>query len=189
MTTLVLEDFPQHNNRRRCGDCSLCCKLLPVRSVNKKANERCTHQRHTGCKVYANLSRVSGECSMWNCRWLVNDDMDNLSRPDRSHYVVDVMPDFVEATTLEGEQFKIAVVQIWCDPKYPDAHEDPHLRAWLLRNKYAALIRYSDMEGFVLFPPQHEGAGWIENRSGMKGDRPHSAAEIVDVLNSPHTLG
>jgi hypothetical protein len=39
--------------QRRCGDCQLCCKLLPTREVNKPANTRCQHQRaHKGCAIY-----------------------------------------------------------------------------------------------------------------------------------------
>jgi hypothetical protein len=31
---------------RQCGDCQLCCKLLPVRTLGKAAGQRCKHQRH-----------------------------------------------------------------------------------------------------------------------------------------------
>jgi hypothetical protein len=27
--------------KRQCGECQLCCKLLPVPPLNKKAGERC----------------------------------------------------------------------------------------------------------------------------------------------------
>jgi hypothetical protein len=34
-------------------------------------------------------------CQMWNCRWIVSDLPVDMARPDRCHYVVDVMPDFI----------------------------------------------------------------------------------------------
>ena len=45
---------------RQCGDCQLCCKLLPVKSLAKLAGDRCSHQKHhKGCDVYKQLGRVS----------------------------------------------------------------------------------------------------------------------------------
>src|SRR5580698_1258587 len=78
---------------RTCGDCTLCCKLVPVREgviingknvagLNKGANEKCPYQTHKCCTVY---DRRPVACRMWNCRWLVADDTTDLSRPDRSH--------------------------------------------------------------------------------------------------------
>jgi hypothetical protein len=28
---------------RRCGDCQLCCKLIPLEKFGKRANQRCRH--------------------------------------------------------------------------------------------------------------------------------------------------
>ena len=38
---------------RQCGECTLCCKLLPVPPLNKLAGQKCKHQRfpHHGCAV------------------------------------------------------------------------------------------------------------------------------------------
>jgi len=51
-----------------------------------------------GCAIYAKRPM---SCALWNCRWLVNDDTAELSRPDRSPYVIDIMPDYV--TVLDRE--------------------------------------------------------------------------------------
>jgi hypothetical protein len=169
---------------RQCGDCQLCCKLLPVKSLAKPASARCQHQRvGKGCMVYAKLWGVAPECKLWNCRWLGNDDMDELRRPDRSHYVVDIMPDFVTATTHNGERVSMEVVQIWVDPDYPDAHRDPALRAWLIRKNKIGLIRYSDREAITLFPPAMMDTGqWFERRSNLSREAPHTAAQVVAAL-------
>lgn len=113
---------------RRCGDCTLCCKLLPAPELEKPAGARCSHQRHgKGCAVYA---RRPWSCATWTCRWLAGDDTSDLSRPDRVHYVIDVMPDFVR---VGPDSQAVPVVQVWIDPDYPDAHRDPRLRAYLAR--------------------------------------------------------
>src|SRR5262245_37028912 len=91
---------------RHCGECTLCCKLLPVHGgplingirmpsdLDKPAGERCKYQRHgKGCTVYKSY-KMPTCCRVWNCRWLVNDDTQDQSRPDRSHLVIDIVPDF-----------------------------------------------------------------------------------------------
>jgi hypothetical protein len=104
--------------RRQCGDCQLCCKLVPVQSINKPAGTACRFQKfHKGCTVYRSAN-MPFERAVWNCRWLVNDDTADLPRPDRAHYVIDLMPDYVtHIDNKTGEQRNIQVVQIWVDPK------------------------------------------------------------------------
>ena len=146
---------------RKCGTCNLCCKLLPMSprvrfapetiklaigaglltaaealdataDFHKAAGARCPHQRRScGCKIY---ERRPLGCRFWNCRWLLNDDTAALERPEKSHYVIDISPDYV---TQAGKT--IPVLQIWCDRDYPDAHRDPELRAFIERQTgYAA---------------------------------------------------
>jgi hypothetical protein len=173
---------------RQCGDCTLCCKLLAVRALGKLAGQRCQHQRRTGCRVY-HRAGMPMECAMWNCRWLVNDDTADLPRPDRCHYVVDVMPDFIEARDNEtGEMYQLEAVQVWVDPKHRDAHKDPALRAYLLRRAQegkVALIRYSATEAFTLLaPPSCADGQWHEVVSENLG-RDHSFMEIIETLSQP----
>lgn len=177
---------------RQCGNCQLCCRLLPVRSVllDKNAGEKCRFQKfHVGCTVY-NTSRMPGECGLWNCRWLVNDDTADLSRPDRTHYVIDLMPDFVEAQDHDsGKTIPIQVVQIWCDPKYPDAWRDPDLLAYLERRGCegkAALIRYNARDGFVVMPPAMCSDGEFHDmrEQGVSLERTHTPKEIMQALGN-----
>ena len=165
---------------RKCGDCQLCCKLLPVPPLDKKAGERCRHQRFgKGCKVY-NQPAMPIDCKLWHCRWLLNDDTDDLSRPDHSHCVIDIMPDFI--TTLDhdtGVTRHLEVVQVWIDPKHPEAHRDPALRRWMFRRALegkATLVRFNAMDAIVVFaPPFDRGGQWHE----MPSDNgpPHSPEE------------
>ncbi|HEX3521268.1 MAG TPA: hypothetical protein VHT52_04185 [Stellaceae bacterium] len=172
---------------RRCGSCSLCCRLLPVRSVGKGANERCKHQRFSSkgecCKVYVNLWRVSPECKLWSCGWLKMPDTGELSRPDKSHYVIDPMPEYITVRDADGAPEHVQVVQIWCDESYPDAHRDPALRAWLVKRNMPGLVRYDNKRGLVIFPPSYMSHGeWTEKHSNMNAEQPHTFEQVVQAL-------
>jgi hypothetical protein len=175
--------FTDKPGARRCGGCTLCCKLLPRKEIHKPANTRCEHQRTgKGCAIYA---RRPGSCAL-SCRWLLNDDCDDLSRPDRSHYVIDIMPDFITITPPDMEPVQIPVLQIWCDPKFPNAHRDPALRAYVQRHGekdgFAALIRYSSDEAFLLVPPAVNPKGtWFEYESQLCTAN-HTALDVLNVL-------
>jgi Putative zinc- or iron-chelating domain len=202
-------------NTRRCGDCQLCCKLLPmkaektehfdetvakmvevgllhpevkrrmIRDFDKPAGEKCQFQKHgVGCRIYA---RRPFGCRFWSCVWLSDPQATaDLSRPDRSHYVVDMAPDFVEhIDDATGERVPIPAVQVWVDPKYPDAHRDPHLRTYLDRRGkegYCALIRYDAGRGFVLFPPSMTGGEWIEKTENLSNRPEHTIEEKTAAL-------
>jgi hypothetical protein len=173
---------------RACGSCQLCCKLLPVGSVGKEAGERCKYQRHhKGCAVYVTLMSVSPECSFWSCRWLVENDTADLSRPDRSHYVIDMMPDFVtRRDDASGKADPVQVVQIWVDPGFPDAWRDPRLRAYLERrakDNVAGLVRLANDRAIAIFPPalSHDGQ-WREVETKLR-TQTHTFAEVVRALS------
>src|SRR5580765_5282061 len=100
---------------RACGDCQLCCKLLPMPELDKPANTRCQHQKFkTGCAIYTRRPRG---CMYWSCRWLLGVDTADVPRPDRAHYVIDPTPDFIRMIdNTTGElQANIEVVQVWID--------------------------------------------------------------------------
>ena len=162
---------------RKCNECTLCCKLLPVAEIRKPANTPCTQQRSKGCRVY-HTDKFPRACRLWNCLWLIDDSI-ALPRPDRAHYVLDADPDFVR---IEGHQ--VLVLQVWVDPRFPNAHRDPSLRAWLeLRyetHHQLPLIRYSSTDGFVLFPPASTGDGWIEAKG--TADREHTIQERLEAM-------
>lgn len=166
---------------RKCGDCQLCCKLLPTKEINKPANIRCQHQKvGKGCGIYADRPL---SCMAWSCRWLLNDDTADLSRPDRSHYVIDVIPDYITVQQEDGSGTDIPVLQIWCDPNYPDAHRDPHLRDYIercgIKHGMAALIRYGSADGFVIFPPSLASDGeWHEQDSNLRREE----TKLADTL-------
>lgn len=204
---------------RQCGGCTLCCKLLPIQRAHyprervtataaamiehgmakpdefagmmpefdKPAGEPCPHQRHgKGCSVY---KRRPFGCRMWSCRWLNNDDTAGLRRPDRSRYVIDVMPDFVTLRPNDGvtPPTNVQVVQIWVDPKEPEAWRDPALLAYIERRAEegtAALIRLNGREAITVFAPaMSEDGQWHEMHGGeLKPE--HLGAVLIEGLAS-----
>jgi hypothetical protein len=114
--------------KRSCGDCQLCCTLVPVKGIGKPANTPCTFQGTCGCKIYPERPR---ECAVWSCMWLM-DERTDVERPDKAHYVIDPMRDTAALQLSNGEVLPFPTVQVWVDPAHPDAHRDPKLRAYLL---------------------------------------------------------
>lgn len=176
------------NQCRRCNECTLCCRLLPVSEFNKPANQRCTHQRAgKGCVIHASPT-YPDSCRIWSCGWLIYADAQHLPRPDRAHYVIDPVPDFVLIDKHDGSPLlRLRVVQIWVDPKHPQAHEDPALRTWLehraRREPLAAIIRYSSSDSFVLFPPSLTPDKTWQKSHGIDGME-HTAREKFGALMS-----
>lgn len=181
MTDVHLEIVDKFD--RHCGDCTLCCKLLPMiaasakvwdrhpeltemfatgepalREWDKPAGVPCQWQKHhKGCTQYAR--RPMG-CRVWSCRWLANHNgaAKDLRRPDRAHYVIDLNPDFVRA-----DDTPVEVIQVWVDANYPKAHQDPALRDYISKQNMPALVRYNERDGFLLIPPSWAGDGrWHE---------------------------
>ncbi len=143
---------------RKCGDCTLCCRILPVHdpNLNKDHGVRCKHQRHTGCVIYENRPNT---CRQWSCGWLVGLGVDKMSRPDRSGYVVDPIADFAILTSPhmnDGKPFDQPMVVVWVDPKTPDKwRSDEALFEFFERwgeQGFGALVRYSSTLCVTVFP-------------------------------------
>lgn len=188
MTSAVLYSAETVGNRT-CGGCTLCCKLMPVAEIGKKGGVRCKYQKHTGCSIYNQIG-MPHSCQVWSCKWLIDPETKDLSRPDRAHYVLDPVPDFVTAQHPQPDGSVIVqdvpVIQVWCDPRYPDAHRDPFLRDYLERTRTMALVRYGegneDGEGLVLCPPSMSTTHtWMEVEA-KSGQRQHTKDEISRVL-------
>lgn len=153
---------------------------------NKPASKPCPHQkRGVGCTIYA---RRPFGCHVWNCRWLVNDDCDDQQRPDRSGFVIDLLPDYVQLQdNATGELRAVQVVQIWA--KHRDVINDSRLRAYLLRRGsegIAALIRFNERDAVLVVPPTlAEDRQWHIRDSGdpNASHRPqHSLEEVRRAL-------
>ena len=97
-----------------------------------------------------------------------------MGRPDRVHYVIDALPDAVRLTHTEtGETVELKALQIWIDPSFPEAAQDPELRAYMLRmaklHGMPSLLRWSHRIGTAIFPPPLNTDGqWHEVTSDSK---------------------
>jgi hypothetical protein len=164
----------ERNGGRACGACTLCCKLVPVAELKKAAGVRCEHQRASkGCAIY---SSRPGSCRDWFCRWLQQTaETADMSRPDRAHFVLDPLPDFVRLTHKEtGAQHDVAAVQVWIDPAFPAARDDPQLRAFMLRmardHLMPTILRWNNRENTVVWAPMIDGADWREETGQVNPD-------------------
>lgn len=166
-----------NSSARKCNECTLCCRLLPVAEIGKGAGEKCAQQRAKGCRVYGSKAFPNG-CKVWTCLWLADESL-QLPRPDRAGYVIDTAPDFV---VIEG--YTVSVIQIWVDPRSPDAHRDPALRAWLAQrwetHRQLALVRYDSQRATALLPPGVVTDGWYEQAGN--GRPQHSPEAIGQAL-------
>lgn len=170
---------------RKCADCQLCCRLLPVVELGKPANQKCQHQKFgAGCTIY---DRCPPSCRLWSCQWLMGgEDTESLRRPDRAHYAVDIMPDFIKLAAADGKVTEIPVVQVWLDPRHPQAWRDASLKAYLAKRGvkgFAALIRRGSKEGFVMFPPAMTSNGEWAIVTSSRGEAQHSPDQVLAALS------
>lgn len=167
---------------RQCGECTLCCKLLPVRELGKGANTACKHSKFKkGCMVYDTTIPLA--CRLWNCRWLVDDDTADQSRPDRAGYVIDIMPDFVTVKDNEtGQTHSVQVVQIWVANHNRALHRtDKNLMAYMERRGQEGkltLLRYDNREALTVIPPAMNSDGTWHEVEGAAGPE-HTPEQIL----------
>lgn len=73
---------------RRCGSCSLCCRVLRVDELRKLGGTPCAHQRaEGGCGIHPVRP---GICRAYRCLWL-RGGLGEDDRPDRLGAVLDVV--------------------------------------------------------------------------------------------------
>jgi hypothetical protein len=161
--------FETEGSGRKCGACTLCCKLVPVPTIGKVAGQRCPKSKAGhGCTIYADRPMP---CRLWSCRWLSDAKTAGMPRPDRAHYVIDMEADVISIREDgSGVVHQLDVIQVWVDPAFPDAHRAPELRAYLLmfaeRYRAAAIIRWSSTKAMVLFAPPLTSNGQWHEESG-----------------------
>lgn len=157
---------------RQCGECQLCCELVPVEEIFKKAGHKCEHQKEgVGCAVYASRPL---SCRFYDCGWRAIDAARGLARPDVSHYVIHPFPDSVRMKQ-NGKVTDIKVMVIWCDPKFPDAYRDPKLRYILNKNMIVAKICFGSTDAILLIPPSMtDKKNWHEQAIEMDWSTPQA---------------
>ena len=112
---------------RKCGSCSMCCKLLSIRDdprseqpITKPANEWCRHCRPgSGCAIYERRPDV---CQTFTCLWLVRPELKDHWYPRRSQIVAHFGGDEHGNVYLDFEVEPAAGDRRPCSPHQPGNH-------------------------------------------------------------------
>jgi len=174
---------------RQCGECTACCTIVPVAELGKPANTKCRYEFFKGCRVHGSAKMPTG-CRFWSCRWLTGDDTADLRRPDRAHYVIDIMADFVTVRDHEtGAAQHIPVVQVWLDPKHPDDWRTDEAFIEFINRRgaegVAILMRLGNQDASCIFPatfPGNDTGSFVEKGSNLKPENQHTPQQIAEAI-------
>ncbi|MGQ0457850.1 MAG: hypothetical protein ACT4OU_12410 [Hyphomicrobium sp.] len=76
---------------RSCDDCTMCCKLLAVESIEKPRAAWCPHcNQKRGCRIYADRP---GECGAFYCGYRRISGIDERWKPSKSKLVINYEED------------------------------------------------------------------------------------------------
>ena len=126
-------EFGKKRTGRECGECSLCCKVIPIykksisageEDVSKPADEWCKHCRPGcgGCSIYPNRPKI---CRGFACNWLIDISVPEYWRPTESKIVMHFR---------KGEDDKI-IFNICVDTEFPNA--------WRQEPYYSDILKFS----------------------------------------------
>ena len=86
-------------NKRECGECTLCCILPPIPSMNSPAGEVCSACKNSKCSIYKDRPQ---ECKDFNCIWLLSPVLGEELRPDKCGTVFEL---------YEGQKTVVALAE------------------------------------------------------------------------------
>src|SRR5450432_912545 len=90
----LVEMTPPVTESRRCGTCTLCCKVLTIPEFGNPSGQWCPHcVQGRGCTIYPNWPN---ECRAFQCGYLMWPELGEHWRPSRSKLVVAFKPDGME---------------------------------------------------------------------------------------------
>lgn len=73
---------------RSCGECTECCSLLEIPTINKKSKTSCPNACLSGCSIYSSRPQ---ECKTFECGWLQGVTGPG-QRPDKSGIIAYNIP-------------------------------------------------------------------------------------------------
>ena len=68
---------------KECGDCTLCCLLLPVPGVKEGINTNCKFCTHH-CTIHEKRPDI---CRTFDCEWKLKNDMSEELKPNRCNVI------------------------------------------------------------------------------------------------------
>lgn len=94
-----------------CGECTLCCELLPVPSINKQAHELCKYCTENKCSIYETRPK---ECAEFRCAFHQMDRVSIDLRPDKCKVIFEKISDNIFFGTQDPkfEMTEVAKKQI-----------------------------------------------------------------------------
>ena len=93
---------------RSCGSCTMCCKVLPIKELEKPGGVWCQHaQPGRGCAIHGEHPAT---CQAFLCQWLVHPGIPDALQPSRSKVIL---------TTARGSHETQLVA--YCDASDPNA--------------------------------------------------------------------
>ena len=122
----------------RCDNCTLCCKVMKVRELEKAGNVWCQHCKiGSGCEIYETRPE---SCRVYECVWLKSQRFDRPIplelRPDQSRVVI--------GTTNNGED-----VVLYVTPERPDAWKKGELGKMVARWQSRGMTVFVSCEDVV----------------------------------------
>jgi hypothetical protein len=71
---------------RRCGTCTMCCKVMGIKEIEKPSGQWCPHcLPRKGCAIYDGRP---AECRTFNCDWLTAEALGPEWKPEKSKIVL-----------------------------------------------------------------------------------------------------
>ena len=75
----------------KCGDCTLCCDVLPIGEIEKPESVLCGHCiLKKGCNIYKDRPEA---CKNFDCMYIESDDMKIELRPDNCNVIFEKVTD------------------------------------------------------------------------------------------------
>jgi len=135
---------------RSCGGCTMCCKLLGIKGLDKPRLKWCLHCAiGTGCRIYENRPT---ECRDFYCSYLLDPTLEEHWYPARSKMVV-------TTHSLENK------VTIYVDSARPDAwRAEPYhseIRRWAaeIARRNGQCIVHQGRDLIVVLPAGEKNLG------------------------------
>lgn len=139
---------------RTCRDCTLCCKLLAVESLDKPRAVWCPHcDQKRGCKIY---DARPAECGAFYCGYRRIPTLDDRWKPSKAKFLVN----------YESDNRRIV---LHVDPVRPDAWRvEPYYRTIKGWARQAAaegymVIVWTGRRATIVFPDRDKDMGEVRD--------------------------
>lgn len=147
---------------RACGSCTVCCRVLEIKTLAKPAGTLCEHNTGSACGIYEDRPAA---CAKWHCLWRKVEALPDELRPDRL-----------------GVMFSLETAP---------TSEDPFLRARIVCRAVHgadAFERWEAVEAIDMFVREGSLPVWIAfgSAASIVHPKPTHADHLRDAIKQPH---